>query len=59
MICYKDTTFCSKEDCENLECKRNMKNIPWNEVPEYMCVSVCDWAGKLGCQENTEEKRGE
>ena len=23
-----DITFCSKKDCNNLECKRNQRNLP-------------------------------
>ena len=25
MLCYKDITFCTAKDCDNLKCRRNMR----------------------------------
>ena len=55
MICYKDRTFCSKRDCPNKKCAHNLKNIPWDKLPEWMCVSMRDTAGKFEyCPKNAE-----
>lgn len=49
MICYRDRCYCSKRDCPNLDCDRNPQNIPWDKLPEWMCVSMRDLAGKRDC----------
>ena len=47
MIYYKDKAFCSKKDCPNKKCAHNPENIPWDKLPEWMCVSMRDMAGKF------------
>lgn len=49
VIVYEDMTFCANKECRNVKCKRNQKNIPWDKLPEYMCVSVTDFTGKFKC----------
>ena len=49
MFGYKDITFCSNEECRNVQCERNLKNVPWDKLPDYMGVSVTDFAGKFRC----------
>lgn len=55
MIVYKDRCYCDNRNCENLMCSRNMKNIPWDELPEYRCVSVRSYAGKCDNYEPPKE----
>ena len=31
MLCYKDTTFCSRKYCGNTNCRRH-----WSKVEEYL-----------------------
>lgn len=56
MMCYKDRCFCSKQDCPNMECNKNPQSIPWDKLPEWMCVSFRDCAGQFECcpKEDTE-----
>lgn len=56
MIVYKDRCYCDNGNCENMKCVRNVKNIPWDELPEYMCVSVRSYAGK--CENYKPPKEG-
>ena len=59
MICYKDKCYCfrsyehwCKENnipiCTNTECYRHCAEIPWDELPEYMGVSLSDFGEKCG-----------
>lgn len=43
---YKDMTFCTRKDCIFTHCHRHYSNIPWDELPEYVGVSVGDMYGQ-------------
>lgn len=55
MIVYKDRCYCDNYNCDNLECSRNQKHIPWDELPEWMCVSMRSYAGLCERYEPQEE----
>jgi len=42
-----DFTFCSKQDCKNMECKRNLSSYPLDTTFHYISVSElasqCEW----------------
>lgn len=42
---YKDMTFCTRKGCKYTHCHRHYSNIPWDELPEYVGVSVGDMYG--------------
>ena len=49
MFGYKDMAFCSNKECLNVKCERNLKNVPWDKLPDYMGVVVTDYTGKCKC----------
>lgn len=60
MFGYKDITFCSNEECRNVQCERHLKNVPWDKLPDYMGVSVTDFTGKCKqCQMPLHESKKE
>lgn len=40
MLCYKDMTFCSSNDCSNLECIRNTRRDDFTP-DDYWKDKIC------------------
>lgn len=60
MPVYKDMTFCSNEKCPNKECYRHLSHVPWDELPEWMCVSIADFSNAYErCKTNIVEENAE
>ena len=59
MLCYKDKCYCiisneklakevGKKVCANAECQRHCAEIPFDKLPEWMCISYCDFSNTCG-----------
>lgn len=42
MICYRDMTFCTRRECLNLRCHRNLFQIDRLEEPPHLPVALGD-----------------
>jgi len=45
VIVYRDMTFCSRKSCTFIHCPRHHINVPWNDLPEGVGVSIADMHG--------------
>lgn len=50
MLCYKDTTFCTRRNCANTECPRNLNRSDFK--PDDMSVA---YAGFQHCKDFKEK----
>ena len=50
MLCYKDMTFCSATDCDNMECPRNTRG-PLFAPDEWWSQRVAYSNFKRNCKE--------
>jgi len=46
VITYRDRCYCCRKDCPVTDCDRNSCHVPWQDLPEYMGVSMSDFYGK-------------
>ncbi|MBQ4556535.1 MAG: hypothetical protein IJA60_02680 [Clostridia bacterium] len=52
-----DITWCSKDDCDIIQCERNRKNMR-KTMPFSKCVSVADLEGTSFCIKKKEINNG-
>jgi hypothetical protein len=49
MLCHKDMTFCLRE-CGNMDCARNLDNIPLREDGSYDTIFPVAMSGFGDCE---------
>jgi hypothetical protein len=42
-------SYCSKRDCPNIKCDRNIQNIQRDKLPDWVIVTMRDFAGMFDC----------
>lgn len=46
MMVYNDMSYCAHKECPKTYCVRHQSHVPWDDLPEWMGVSVADFGGK-------------
>lgn len=58
MLCYKDMSFCTAQDCTNLECSRNTRRGDFNP-DDFWSDKVCYGDFLSDCKNYTKEESNE
>jgi hypothetical protein len=52
-------SYCSRRDCPNIKCDRNIQNIPRDKLPDWVIVTMRDFAGMFDCCPKDTEVQGD